>query len=148
MERTELDRRRQNAETFARATEQIRDAAVRHEVNPSPFICECSATNCMTILRLTLDAYREVRDSGGFMVCPCRRLPSSASALLHKCFHPEADAGSRRSRSKAPPPRSVSSAGQLSLECATEPREHFAPAQLLSERDDSGLVVDRDKLDA
>ena len=70
MERTELDRRRQNAETFARATEQIRDAAVRHEVNPSPFICECSATNCMTILRLTLDAYREVRDSGGFMVCP------------------------------------------------------------------------------
>ena len=70
MERTELDRLRQNEETFARANEQIRGAAERLRVDPVPFLCECSATNCTDLIRLTLDAYRLVRGSGGFMVCP------------------------------------------------------------------------------
>ena len=70
VERTELERRRQNEEAFAEANEQIRDAAVRHHVDPMPLLCECSATNCTEVVRLTLDEYRHVRENGGFMVLP------------------------------------------------------------------------------
>lgn len=70
MERTELDRRRENEEAFAEANGQIRDAAERHHIDPVPFLCECSATNCTELIYITLGAYRKVRESGGFMVCP------------------------------------------------------------------------------
>jgi hypothetical protein len=70
MERTELERRRLNEEAFAEANEQIRVAAVRHHVDPVPFLCECSATNCTELVRLPLGAYRSVRASGGYLVLP------------------------------------------------------------------------------
>jgi hypothetical protein len=70
MDRTEFDRRRANEETFADANEQISDAAVRHRVDPVPILCECSATNCMELIHLPLDAYRKVRETGGFVIRP------------------------------------------------------------------------------
>lgn len=70
MNRTDVERRRKNEETFACANEEIRRAAVSNQVDPVPFICECSATNCVELVHLTLDAYREVRESGGFMIRP------------------------------------------------------------------------------
>ena len=70
MNRTERARRRQNEETFAQANEEIRGAAEQHDVDPVPFLCECSAVNCMELIYLPLDAYRKVRESDGFMVSP------------------------------------------------------------------------------
>jgi hypothetical protein len=70
MNETELDRRRKNEETFAHANEQIREAAEEHRVDPVPFLCECSAVNCIELIHLPLDAYRRVRGSAGFIVCP------------------------------------------------------------------------------
>jgi hypothetical protein len=70
MDRTELDRMRKNEETFADANEQILDAATRIHVEPVPFLCECSARNCVDLIQLPLDAYRRVRESGGFMIRP------------------------------------------------------------------------------
>jgi hypothetical protein len=70
MERTEIERMRQNEETFARANEQIRSAAERLNVDPVPFLCECSATNCTDLIHMPLEAYRAVRKSIGFMIRP------------------------------------------------------------------------------
>lgn len=70
MERTELERRRQNEQLFAQANEQIRDAAVQHHVDPVPFLCECSALNCTETIPLPLLAYCKVRERGGFMIRP------------------------------------------------------------------------------
>jgi hypothetical protein len=70
VDRTELDRKRSNEQAFAEANAQIRDAAVLHHVEPVPFLCECSALNCTDLIRLPLDAYRKVRESGGFLILP------------------------------------------------------------------------------
>ncbi len=59
-----------NEETFAGANEQIREAAEHHRVDPVPFLCECSATNCKDLLSLPLDAYRKARATGGFIIRP------------------------------------------------------------------------------
>ena len=61
---------RKNEETFANANEQIVDVATRNRVEPVPFLCECSATNCMDLIQLPLDEYRRVRESGSFIVRP------------------------------------------------------------------------------
>ena len=70
MDRTELDRRRTNEETFAHANEQISEAAARHNVDPIPVLCECSATSCMELIHLPLAAYRKIRERGGFVIRP------------------------------------------------------------------------------
>jgi hypothetical protein len=70
MERTEFDRMRKNEETFAQANEKIRNAAERLDVDPVPFFCECSALDCTDLIHMTLDTYRKVRESDGFMICP------------------------------------------------------------------------------
>lgn len=70
MERTEVERRRQNEELFAQANEEIRNAAVQHHVDPVPFLCECSALNCTETIPLPLLTYSNVREGSGFIVCP------------------------------------------------------------------------------
>jgi hypothetical protein len=68
MDRTELDRLRENERAFAAANERIQEAAARNDVEPVPFLCECSARNCTDLIRLSLAAYREVRASGGYLI--------------------------------------------------------------------------------
>jgi hypothetical protein len=70
MDSTDLDRLRENEQAFADANEQIREAAARNDVEPVPFLCECSARNCTDLIRLRPDEYRKVRASGGFMIRP------------------------------------------------------------------------------
>ena len=70
MDRTELERRRANEETFAQANEQISKAAVRHNVDPLPVLCECSATTCMELIHIPLAVYRRVRDGGDYVIRP------------------------------------------------------------------------------
>jgi hypothetical protein len=70
MQKADLDRVRANEETFARANEEIRQAADRHHVDPVPFMCECSAVNCTALIRVPIVDYERVRAAGGFLVCP------------------------------------------------------------------------------
>jgi hypothetical protein len=64
------DQMRKNEEAFARANEKIGDAAARLKVDPVPFFCECSATNCRELIYMPLADYEAVRASNGFMLCP------------------------------------------------------------------------------
>jgi len=67
---SEVERRRKNEETFAEANKGIHDVATELEIDPVPFLCECSATNCIELIQLSLDDYRRVRERGGFLVRP------------------------------------------------------------------------------
>ncbi len=52
---------------------RIAAAAARHHFDrdvPVPFLCECSDTRCEELLRMTLHAYRELRDGADFLVVP------------------------------------------------------------------------------
>jgi hypothetical protein len=53
-----------NNARFRAANDEIEEAATDHgleDARPVPFICECSDGRCTTIIRLTLDEYREMR---------------------------------------------------------------------------------------
>jgi hypothetical protein len=51
-----------NNDTFRRANEGIRRAAVEHRFEaPVPFLCECPEPTCRDLLRVPLEAYEEVR---------------------------------------------------------------------------------------
>jgi hypothetical protein len=70
MAEVDRDQMRENEEAFAQANTRIGDAARRLEVDPVPFFCECSATNCRELIYIPLAEYEAVRASGGFMLCP------------------------------------------------------------------------------
>jgi hypothetical protein len=61
---------RENEEAFAQANERIGDAAARLKVDPAPFFCECSATNCRELIYIPLADYEAVRAKHRFMLCP------------------------------------------------------------------------------
>ena len=53
-----------NNSIFRDANDQIDAAAEAHRLDrdrPAPFICECSDSRCMKIVRLTLEEYEHVR---------------------------------------------------------------------------------------
>jgi hypothetical protein len=64
------DQMRENEENFALANGKIHDSAVRLKVDPVPFFCECSATDCTDLIYVTLEAYEAVRKSNCFMLLP------------------------------------------------------------------------------
>jgi hypothetical protein len=70
MAEVDRDQMRENEEAFAQANTRIGDAARRLEVDPVPFFCECSATNCRELIYIPLAEYEAVRASSGFMLCP------------------------------------------------------------------------------
>jgi hypothetical protein len=61
---------RETEEAFAQANAKIGDAAARLEVDPVPFFCECSATNCRELIYIPLADYQTARQTGGFMLSP------------------------------------------------------------------------------
>ncbi len=63
MDPTTEERIGRNDAIFRDANDGIRDAAEEYGLDGTvPFICECAEPSCREIVRLTLDAYREVRD--------------------------------------------------------------------------------------
>jgi hypothetical protein len=51
-----------NNDTFRRANEGIRRAAVEHRFEaPVPFLCECPEPTCRELVRVPLEAYEQVR---------------------------------------------------------------------------------------
>lgn len=75
MASVDRDRMRENEERFAHANDKISDAAIRLKVDPVPFFCECSATDCTELIYVTLEAYQAVRKSKGFMLLPAHDDP-------------------------------------------------------------------------
>jgi hypothetical protein len=61
-----------NDATFRDANERIQATAETHGLTDSiPFICECAAPECSTIVRLSADEYEEIRrDSTHFLNAP------------------------------------------------------------------------------
>ena len=60
---TSNERIARNNVTFREANERIRHVVESHHVmgDRVPFLCECPREDCAAIVRLPLDAYREVR---------------------------------------------------------------------------------------
>jgi hypothetical protein len=70
VEQTHLERMRSNEETFAAANEQIREAAEASNLDPIPFLCECSTVRCTALMRVPLARYMRIREHGHFLICP------------------------------------------------------------------------------
>jgi len=54
---------------FRAANERLR-SRLRAEARIRPVICECSDTNCMTVLDVPFDDYARIRDDGHFILVP------------------------------------------------------------------------------
>ena len=61
--RRSAERRARNESVFRDANEQIQRKALTYGVQdqPIPFLCECYAEGCTTVVRLTLPEYEQVR---------------------------------------------------------------------------------------
>ncbi|HWJ32137.1 MAG TPA: hypothetical protein VNR59_07340 [Gaiellaceae bacterium] len=71
MEETCAEKIAKNNAVFREANDDLAEAATEFGLagdNWSPFICECSDTSCVKVVRLTLEEYRHVRSNPRWFV--------------------------------------------------------------------------------
>jgi hypothetical protein len=73
-----------NDSTFREANEKIAASASEHRfVDGVPFICECATESCLTVVKLSLAEYEEVRSAPTrFFVAPGHQGSEGAVSML------------------------------------------------------------------
>jgi hypothetical protein len=99
----------ENEARFRQANEKIAERAVElgQPDQPTPYLCECEAEACTTIVRLTMDEYESVRNGARqFVLAPGHEEEADHVLAEHERFTLVEKTGEEGRRAQALDPRS------------------------------------------